>query len=114
VAEQLELFPDIHEVVQTNQKRLQLSFLMGVPDRCVDDYLIMEAFRRNAGCDLITMAKEHLTRLYECNAFDLVQSLRDQKLREILTDRLPFSSRKFSVVAVRPEPMHRLRLFDTV
>lgn len=111
--EQLELFPNFQGLALSIQKRVQLSFLMQIPEQCVDDYLVLEAWHRDTGYDLVAMAKGQLQRRFGFGGpEELVRNLRDRKFRDLIGARTNLSQKKLGEMSEHPRPSE-LRLSGT-
>lgn len=103
MAEQLELFPDSRWSGESNQKRTQLSYLLQVPEQCVDERLVLDAWFEQSGEDAVAIIKQKLCNIIGCPPDELLRRLRDTKFRVMIGARVNHAAKKLANLSIRPE-----------
>jgi hypothetical protein len=100
MAEQLELFPDTRWIRESNQKRIQLGYLLQVSENCVDERLVLEAWQMQTGEDVVATVKQQLSARLDCRPDELLRKLRDRKLGVLIAGRVNLGIKKLTDLSV--------------
>ena len=99
MSEQLELFPDSQRTGDA-QKRTQLTYLLGISDRYLDQKLILDAWHAHTGQDIIATLRQQLSEIMDCHPDELPSRLHERKLQLEIGKRIHAKAKKLSSLSV--------------